>query len=220
MARSSQKDPIDKFRFSVTILVNSGQFNSSITTINTNSNFDNVVGFQEVTLPRVNVGEISYRENNFSGNSSKIPGLTTFEPVILRKGSSQNQVMYDWFVEVSDDAASLSVLAKNAAALNAFPVQIQKFRKDIIISSLDRKGNYVKHWVLFDAFPISYKGGDDLSAMVEEKLIEEIILTYETFIEVSATSLPEVLSKVAEAIQKAGNKALVVGSITTAATFS
>lgn len=220
MARSSTEDPIDKFRFSVTVLVNNGQFNGSITTVNTKSNLDNKIGFQEITLPRATVGEIAYRENNFSNNSSKIPGLVTFEPVVLRKGSSLNQAMYDWFIDVSDDAASLNVLVKNAAALNVYPVQIQKFRKDIIISSLDRQGNYIKHWVLFDSFPISYKGGNDLSATTDEKLIEEIVLTYETFIEVTATSLEEVLSKIQEAIQKAGNKSLIAGAITTATTFN
>lgn len=222
MARSATQDPIDRFRFSMTFLVNpkndlSFKSSDSVSTIG-KSNTDSEMGFSEIVLPKVNVGEVSYRENNYTGTSSKMPGLTTFEPVVLRKGATSNQSMYDWFTDVSDDAANLNIITKNAVALNIYPSQSVHFRKDLVISAKNREGTFTKHWVLFDAFPISYKGGNDLGSTSEEKLIEEITLTYETFIEVVSDSLNDVIHKVNQRIEHAGKKAAIAGLINTVAT--
>lgn len=211
MARSATSDPIDRFRFSMTVLVEPKISLGSSTTGKATPSSE--IGFSEITLPKASVGEVTYRENNYTGTSSKIPGLTTFEPIVLRKGATTDQVMYDWFTDVADDAANLNIITKNAAAINIYPSQSVHFRKDIVISSKRRDGTFIKHWVLFDAFPVSYKGGNDLGSTSEEKLIEEVTLTYETFIEVVSDSINDVIHKVNERIADAGKKAAIAGAI-------
>jgi hypothetical protein len=61
--------------------------------------------------------------------------------------------------------------------------QTDNFRKDVVIEVLDREGKPVKSWYLFNAWPISYSPGNDLDASSEEKLVEELVLTYEFFLE-------------------------------------
>jgi len=185
MARSATLDPIEKFRFKVTVIsldISAVAAVDALGIINKKFSIISRAGFSEVTLPKATINEISYRENIDNQRFSKIPGLTKYEPVILKRGATDNRDLYKWYKLVHDDMALLGVaqeLTKDSTA----PVQSENFRKEVIITSLDREGNPIKQWMLFNAFPVSYKGGNDLSANIEEKLIEELTLTYEWFLE-------------------------------------
>ena len=139
-------------------------------------------GFSEVVLPRQTISEITYRENNDAYRFIKVPGLVRYEPVILRRGVTANRDLYDWLRQVNDESVLL-VTSNEITGNKKGPVQSENFRKDVVVEVLDREGNPVKGWYLFNAWPSSYKPGDDLNARGEEKLIEELTLTYEVFLE-------------------------------------
>ena len=86
----------------------------------------------------------------------------------------------------------------------------------MIISSIDREGNGVKHWLMFNCFPISYSGADSFDSKSEEKLIEELGITYEAMIELKGKNLKEALE---DADQQALQAALdAAGSVLLGAT--
>jgi phage tail-like protein len=123
--------------------------------------------------------------------TTKQPGLSFYEPVLLRKGVTSNQGLYNWYKEVHNDVYDLNSGNEIVAGLNVVPVHDPRFRREMIISVLDREGRGVKHWLCLNCFPISYKGGDSLDAKSEDKLIEELGIAYEAFIELKGEDLNE-----------------------------
>ena len=204
MARTSKDDPIEKFRFRVHVinidlsvkatietLAGSGAL-SSIGGKKTNKNLTNVSkklallgrsGFSEVTLPKVTINEMTYRENIDAFRFSKGPGLVRYEPVVFKRGVTSNRDLYDWYRLVNEELLLLSVAQELSRDTKMFPLQSENFRRDIIIEVLSRDSKPIKAWYLFNAFPIEFSPGDSLNAMSDEKLIEEIKLTYEFFLE-------------------------------------
>jgi gas vesicle protein len=49
---------------------------------------------------------------------------------------------------------------------------------------LDREGNTIKSWVILDAFPVSFKPGNDLESQSNDKLIAELGITFEAWVEI------------------------------------
>lgn len=189
MARSSTVDPVDKFRFRISVISVDLSLTGVVDTVaGVNPELRRFAvltraGFNSVTLPQANVSEMSYRENIDNPRFSKVPGLTKYDPITLRRGVTKNRDLYDWYRLVNEELALLSVAQELNQDSKYSPTQSENFRKDVIIEVLDREGNPIKAWYLFNAWPIRYKPGNDLEASVEEKLVEEMALTYEFFLE-------------------------------------
>lgn len=196
MARSSQKEPVEKFRFQVTFL---DPQSFSLANLIGNGPFETEgdgairAGFTQITPPKANVNIIEYRENNDMNRASKQPGLVSYDPVVLRGGVTTNRGLYNWYKEIHNDVYDLNKANEVAAAVNWVPVHGIKFRREMVISSLDREGKGVKHWLLLNCFPMSYQGADDFNASSEEKLIEEMVVTYEAMVELKGSNLKEAL---------------------------
>lgn len=195
MARSAEKDPLEKFRFRVSVIsidlsvsnvletaANAGFINASV---NGKSLLKilNRAGFSEVGIPQAKINSFTYRENIDAFRSQKNAGLVTYEPITMRRGVTENRDFYDWFRIVNDEMALLAVSGELARESKFVPTQNDRFRRDIAIEVLDRKGEPKKGWYVMNAFPIAYKGGDDLNASSEEKLVEELTFDYEMFLE-------------------------------------
>lgn len=193
MARPSSKDPLEKFRFRVTVIALDLSVTGGLDTVAGLSGSGNFfkekfavvarAGFSQVSLPKASIGEITYRENIDNQRSSKIPGLVKFDPVTLSRGVTESRDLYDWYRLVNDELALLSVANELSRDSSKVPLQSDNFRKDVIIEVLDRQGEPTKAWYLFNAWPTVYAPGNDLDASSEEKLIESITLTYEHFLE-------------------------------------
>lgn len=194
MARSANQDPVERFRFRLTVIsldLSITGVVESVTGLTSPSTFLRQklavftrAGFSEVTLPSATVNEMNYRENLDNQRFSKIPGLTKYEPVVLRRGVTDNRDLYEWYQLVNNDIALLNVAQELSRDAKISPVQSDYFRKDVIIEVLDRSGAPIRAWYLFNTFPSSYKGGNDLSADTDEKLVEELGLSYEFFLEI------------------------------------
>jgi phage tail-like protein len=228
MARSATEDPVEKFRFQLTILhelsladvlsVASGNSNwGSVKNAAASSlmggipleGFSPTAGFSEIVMPKVTIGEISYRENVHGLAGIKVPALVKYENIVLRRGVNTDRSLYSWYSEVNDDSSTLNMYVKSLSSFSVIPIQSTTCRKDIVISVLDRSGTPFKHWFVFEAFPVAYKGGDDLAASADSKLVEELTISYETFLEVTGSSLTEAVSNLNELIKIGGNKSLI-----------
>lgn len=194
MARSSVADPLEKFRFKVTVISVDLSVTGAVDLIAAATGAQKLsvltrAGFSEIVLPKVTMNEMSYRENIDNQRFSKSPGLAKYEPVVLRRGVAANSGgtinldLWNWYRLVNDDTLLTGAAQELTKATTATPAQSENFRKEILIESLDREGNSVKQWMLFNAFPLSYKGGNDLNASTEEKIVEELTLSYEFFLE-------------------------------------
>jgi phage tail-like protein len=147
-------------------------------------------GFSEVTLPKADVTTITYRENNHPTRFVKKPGLTRYEPILLKKGVTQSTELYDWYSLVNNDAIGFSVTSQLVGgALGVPPAYPANFRKDLLICVLDREGNTIKSWVILDAFPVSFKPGNDLESQSNDKLIAELGITFEAWVEIKGEDL-------------------------------
>ncbi len=193
MARSSVDDPVEKFRFRVTVISLDLSVTAAIETIAGLSGGGTAfkdklaifsrAGFSSVQMPKANVGEMTYRENIDNLRSIKVAGLVKFDPITLTRGVTKNRDMYEWYRLVNEEIALLSVAGELARDTQFTPAQSDNYRKDVIIEVLDREGQPTKAWYLFNAWPSVYNPGNDLNAASEEKLIESLTLTYEYFIE-------------------------------------
>jgi len=190
MARSAEQDPLEKFRFRVTILTLDPSLSGAVETLANTAQFSNPVlrvftraGFSKVTTPKVSVKEITYRENIDNTRFIKVPGLSNYEPITLSRGVTKNRDLYDWYRLVNDEIALLAVAGELSRDAQYTILQSEYFRKDVVIEVLDREGKPIKAYYLFNCWPNAYSPGNDLDAQSEEKLVEELTLTYEFFLE-------------------------------------
>lgn len=190
MARSSKSDPVEKFRFRVTVLSIDLSITGAVDALANIGSSQHAglklisrAGFSKVSTPKATINEISYRENIDNTRFIKVPGLAKYEPVSLSRGVTTNRNLYDWYRLVNEEIALLATAQELSKDTQFSVSQSDNFRKDVIIEVLDREGKPVKAWYLFNAWPISYSPGNDLDASSEEKLVEELTLTYEFFLE-------------------------------------
>jgi len=214
MAKSASNDPIEKFRFQVTIFTNnknSGGFatsslNSLISTTNESKIYTRA-GFSEIDTPKVTTKEILYRENTYGNQPIKVPGLATFDPVTLKRGSTASRDLYNWYKLVNDMTVATSKYQQTLAGLSAVPYQEPNFMREVLISSMDRSGKYIKHWLLFNAWPSSYQGADGFNAATSEILMESMTLTYELFIECKGDTITAALNDAKQQADLAAGRA-------------
>jgi phage tail-like protein len=211
MARSSSVDPVEKFRYRITVITIDLSITGAIESL---ANFIpggtvggllqkellviTRAGFSKVTSPQVTVNEINYRENIDNQRFTKNPGLSRYQPVTLSRGVTESKDLYNWYRLVNDDLALTAVANELNRSSTIAPRQSANFRKEVVIEVLDRAGNVVKRWILFNAWPSNYKSGNDLDSSSDEKLVEELTLTYEYFIEQQSSILAELGKEVAE----------------------
>lgn len=117
----------------------------------------------------------------------------------------------------SNDSAAINTYTETVSNVNIPLFYDYAYRKDIVISSLNRDGSFLNHWVLFDAWASSYKGGNDFNAESSEKLIQELTITYEVFFEVSAQSVNAALNNVQHMADISLGRALTVRALALAA---
>lgn len=202
MARSSSQDPADRFRYKVLVIedILASQGANLVNAIRGNAPVQIGGGFSEVTLPKTDTSIIPYRENIHAHRFIKKPGLNRYEPITLRKGVTTDKSLYEWYKLVNNDAIGYSISAEIVGSALAIPPKYPaRFRKDLMITSLDREGSAIKSWVLLDCWPTSFKPGNDLDAQANEKLIAELGICFEAWVEISGEQLSELTHEADEA---------------------
>ena len=187
MARSSSRDPLEKFRFLV-------EWSFGIPgTSGDEATPSPRAGFRDIQSPKRNTSEIMYREGNDPDIYMKSPGLSTFEDVTLSRGlvkldSDENNELYKWMSAVHKPIAGHPGVdgerEPNAAA--------GSYRKDVTITMLDRTGTAARKWKLYNAWPKAFVAGSDLDAGEDgDKSIEQLTLGFEDFQELDPASVSD-----------------------------
>jgi phage tail-like protein len=94
-------------------------------------------GFSEVSLPEIQIETIEYRVGNSKENTPlKLPGLTRYTNLVLKRGLIGSSDLFDWVKEASNGSS------------NAW--------RNISVLLLDEQRNPVVVWRFVRAFPVNY----------------------------------------------------------------
>ena len=203
MARSALRDPLDKYRWTVSI-----------------EGFSKL-GFHETSVPGYTITTKKYKEGGAHLTPRQIIDSVDFKPVTLSRGVTNDTSFNKWatgFIDLvtnngafngsTSEATSFGGGAVGAAAakaiegaLNNGAVPVKgftrsqssgalvtggdsnlRYRKNVKIEHVNRTGQVEVVYMLYGAFPIEYNPASDFGAMSDDAVsIESITLGYETF---------------------------------------
>jgi phage tail-like protein len=141
MTAMPRQDPLGNFRFRLEI--------------------DGVqsAGFSEVEIGETTTQVIEYREGNDHSHVRKLPGLTKYGNVTLKRGVTDSLELFNWHLRIVNG-------------------QIAANRRNVVIVVLDEAGADVARYVVSEAWPSKYHPGD-LNARGNDVFIETLELVNE-----------------------------------------
>jgi phage tail-like protein len=141
MAKNTRNDPYGRFNFLLDI--------------------DGTVkaGFSEVSGLTTETEIIEYREGADKGPTRKLPGLTKFSNITLKRGLTNDRSLWDWRKTVIDGAAQ---------------------RANVTLTLLDESRQPVVVWKIRNAWPSKWEG-PALNAKSSDVAIETLELAHEGF---------------------------------------
>lgn len=174
MARSTLKDPLDKFRFTV-LWEGATAADGNVRS-----------GFQTCQMPKRNTTKVVYREGTDSDISYNSAGLTSMEDIVLARGliAETDGDFYKWVKSVHNPAFKKG----EPGQLTAPKALYDTYRRNVTIRMHSRTGKVVKAWRLFNAFPINFTPGADLDSSADDaKSVESLTLGYDDFMELTVS---------------------------------
>ena len=190
IARSSNQDPLDRFRFVVQI----DDFTRS--------------GFTTCSAPAYSIEKKEYKEGGRHLNPLVIVDGVSYKPVTLTRGVNTDTSFNKWatgFIDVVQNNTSIQKTGGFSDFLNnpakAFDNALggaldggvksvpsntgnyteYSYRRLVKIFQVDRAGQYVVAYFLYNAFPIEYVAASEFDASSSEVSIETLVLGYEGF---------------------------------------
>jgi phage tail-like protein len=116
-----------------------------------------VAGFSECSGLTVETAVIEYREGGDIGGVRKLPGLTKFAPIILKRGITKERDLWHWYKNIIDG-------------------NIDRRNGSIVLLSNDRLP--VARWNFTNAWPAKWEG-PHLKAKGNEVAIETLEIEHE-----------------------------------------
>jgi len=201
MARSSNNDPLDRFRWTVDV-----------------PGFTKF-GFTTCSTPEYSMNTKEYAEGGAHLNARKIVDTVSYKPVILTRGVTTDTSFAKWAAAhfdlitsnvLSEDggvglsdlstATATGLLTGEKSLASTVPFSTEYpfiYRQTVTIQHLNRAGQALVTYTLYNAFPTDYKPASDFDASADgEVSIETITLTYEGF-DVRYAGIAGVLGQVA-----------------------
>ena len=117
--------------------------------------------FIEVIMPEAAIDVIEYREGADPGILRKLSGLTKYGNIILKRGVTENQELFDWISSVIERGAGEN-------------------RRNMSIVLMDEEMNDKIRWNFRDAWPVKYEISD-LNAQQSEIVFEILEIAFESF---------------------------------------
>lgn len=141
MATSKRNDPYGRFNFLLEI--------DGVAT----------AGFTEVSGLSTETSVIEYREGSDRSPTRKLPGITKYSNITLKRGITKDRSLWQWRKTVMDGATQ---------------------RKNGSVVLLDESRQEVARWNFHDAWPCKWEGSS-LNAKSSEVAIETLELAHEGF---------------------------------------
>ena len=182
MVRAAENDPLEKFRFQVTLTLP-----GSMTQLR--------AGFHDIQMPKRSTNKVMYREGDHPDISMLSAGLNTMEDVVMARGLLQKEAIagagggddfYKWMSKVHAPTAAVNSIRQETPS-SPGPTGSMDYRGQITITMLDRSGVASRKWELYNCWPTNFVPGSDLNAGEDgEKSIQSLTLAYEDFKEIQA----------------------------------
>ena len=115
--------------------------------------------FSEVAIGDTSTEAIDYREGNEPNHVRKLPGMTKYGNITLKRGVTDSQVIYQWHKDIVDG-------------------KIGDKRKSIAIVVIDESGKDKARFVVSECWPTKYDPSD-LNGKGNEVFIELLELVNE-----------------------------------------
>jgi phage tail-like protein len=115
--------------------------------------------FSEVAIGETSTEAIDYREGTEPNHVRKLPGMTKYGNITLKRGVTDSQVIYQWHKDIVDG-------------------KIGEKRKSIAIVVIDEAGKDKARFVVSECWPTKYDPSD-LNGKGNEVLIELLELVNE-----------------------------------------
>lgn len=178
MARPSSSDPLDKFRWSVSV-----------------DGFTRM-GFTQCDVPSLAVTTKKYPEGGAHTSPRQIVDSVEYKPVTLTRGVTKDMSFHGWaiqFIEVLrgritlEDSRPEIQIPTEFNGGGAIPAKVDmyaplSYRREVKITHLNREGQPVKVYTLINAIPINYVPASSFSSDGDDMLsMESITLAYEGF---------------------------------------
>ena len=174
MARPSSKDPLDKFRWGVSV-----------------DGFTRL-GFTTCSAPGHTLRIKSYPEGGSHLTPKQIVDSIEYKPIVMTRGATTDKSFVKWAESFMD------LVFGNTSGNDGLPVE---YRRDVEIKHLDRAGRTVRTYTLVNAFPIEYQPASDFAADGDDTYsMERLVLGYESYTidNIDQTSNPFSIKQVAK----------------------
>lgn len=118
-----------------------------------------ISGFCEVLLGAAVTEAVEYRDGSDRTGVRRLPGMTRYENVVLKRGITSSLELYQWHRMIADGRTGDA-------------------RRNVVIVLSDETRNDVARFVLRNAWPVKYSG-PSLNAAASDVAIETLELTHE-----------------------------------------
>jgi phage tail-like protein len=127
-----------------------------------------VAGVDHVSALRRGTEVVVHREGGDPSEQRRSPGLTTYEPIVLSRGRTNDTAFEAWANKVWNFGAGLGS-----------EVSLKDYRKDIVIDLYNEAGQLALAWKVFRCWPSEYVALGDLDAGNGAVAIESLTLENE-----------------------------------------
>jgi len=127
-----------------------------------------MAGVCEMSALKRTTQVVSHREGGQPNIVHLSPGLTTYEPLVLKRGVTHDIEFEQWANKVWNFGAGLGS-----------EVSLQDFRKDIIIELYNEAGQLAKAWKVYRCWPSEYVALSELDANGASVAFEILTLQHE-----------------------------------------
>ena len=204
MARSSNRDPLSKFSWIVTI-----------------DGFSRM-GFTQSGTPKYNISTKEYKEGGSHLNPKVIIDGVSYSPITLARGVTNDSSFSKWasgawdllqnnaatnnnkVFEIPSTPTGFIEAAQNNG-VNTIPSSSKypfSYRRTVKLEHLNRSGVVEVAYTLYNCFPISYTPASDFNSTGDDELsIETLVLGYEGFT-VSYSGISAVVGNIATGFVK------------------
>ena len=125
-------------------------------------------GFNKVTGIKHTVAVTDYREGGDNEVMRKLPGQSTFDPLVLERGISDDEDFQAWQAEIF----SVTNVGQSGS--------VEAWRRDVVIYLKDKAGVFVKKWTYKNCWP-SDNEFSDLDAGDSGILVDTLTLQNEGY---------------------------------------
>jgi phage tail-like protein len=127
-----------------------------------------VAGVSKVSGLKATTEPVQHRDGGDLSRKALSPGLTTFEPITMERGLTQDETFEAWAMAVYD---------RNIGGLSH-----SDFRRDISIELYSQTGDKVRAWNAYRCWVSEYQAVPELDANTAGMAFEHIIIQTEGFI--------------------------------------